>query len=68
MPSAIAWAGLRTFTGVPRSTMCPRVGCSSPNNADATAFRKLFADAQPITFRYGYPDNKSHGHIVVTRR
>jgi len=39
-----------------------------PNNADATAFHKLFANAQPISFRYGYPDNKSHGHIVVTHR
>ncbi len=38
------------------------------NNADATAFHNLFKGAQPITFRYGYPDNKSHGHIVVTRK
>ena len=22
----------------------------------------------PISFRYGYPDNKSHGHIVVTHK
>jgi hypothetical protein len=38
------------------------------NNADATAFHELFKTATPITFRYGYPDNKSHGHIVVTRK
>lgn len=38
------------------------------NNADATAFHNLFKGAQPITFRYGYPDNKSHGHIVVTHK
>ncbi|MBX3209483.1 MAG: hypothetical protein KF764_30900 [Labilithrix sp.] len=38
------------------------------NNADAKAFQDLFKTATPIAFRYGYPDNKSHGHIVVTRR
>jgi hypothetical protein len=38
------------------------------NNADATAFHELFKTAKPITFRYGYPDNKSHGHIVVTHK
>jgi hypothetical protein len=38
------------------------------NNQDAQAFHDLFKNAQPITFRYGYPDNKSHGHIVVTRK
>jgi hypothetical protein len=38
------------------------------NNADATAFHNLFKGAQPISFRYGYPDNKSHGHIVVTHK
>lgn len=38
------------------------------NNADATAFHELFKTATPISFRYGYPDNKSHGHIVVTRK
>lgn len=38
------------------------------NNADATAFHDAFKTAKPITFRYGYPDNKSHGHIVVTHK
>jgi hypothetical protein len=38
------------------------------NNTDAQAFHDLFKSATPITFRYGYPDNKSHGHIVVTRK
>ncbi len=38
------------------------------NNNDAQAFHELFKNATPITFRYGYPDNKSHGHIVVTRK
>lgn len=38
------------------------------NNADAKAFHDLFKTATPITFRYGYPDNKSHGHIVVTHK
>lgn len=38
------------------------------NNVDAKAFHELFKTATPITFRYGYPDNKSHGHIVVTRK
>lgn len=40
----------------------------NPRNADATAFRDLFRGNAPIPFRYGYPDNRSHGHIVVTRR
>jgi hypothetical protein len=38
------------------------------NNADAKAFHELFKTATPITFRFGYPDNKSHGHIVVTHK
>ncbi len=38
------------------------------NNRDAKAFRDLFRDHEPIAFRYGYPDNRSHGHIVVTRK
>jgi hypothetical protein len=38
------------------------------NPTDATAFKELFKTATPISFRYGYPDNKSHGHIVVTRK
>ena len=35
---------------------------------DAKAFHEMFKTATPIAFRYGYPDNKSHGHIVVTRK
>lgn len=38
------------------------------NNNDMMAFINAFKTAQPISFRYGYPDNKSHGHIVVTRK
>jgi hypothetical protein len=38
------------------------------NNADAKAVQDLFKTATPITFRYGYPDDKSHGHIVVTHK
>jgi hypothetical protein len=38
------------------------------NNADAKAFHDMFKTATPISFRYGYPDNKSHGHIVVTHK
>ena len=38
------------------------------NNKDATDFHEKFKGATPITFRYGYPDNKSHGHIVVTHK
>jgi len=38
------------------------------NNTDAQAFHDMFKTATPITFRYGYPDNKSHGHIVVTHK
>jgi hypothetical protein len=38
------------------------------NNADAKAFHELFKTATPISFRYGYPDNRSHGHIVVTHK
>lgn len=38
------------------------------NNKDATDFHEKFKGSAPITFRYGYPDNKSHGHIVVTRK
>ncbi|OJY29576.1 MAG: hypothetical protein BGO98_47925 [Myxococcales bacterium 68-20] len=38
------------------------------NNADAKAYSDLFKTATPISFRYGYPDDKSRGHIVVTRK
>jgi hypothetical protein len=38
------------------------------NNGDMTAFINMFKGSAPIPFRYGYPDNHSHGHIVVTRK
>lgn len=38
------------------------------NNEDARAFREMFKNGTALPFRYGYPDNKSHGHIVVTRK
>jgi hypothetical protein len=38
------------------------------NNDDAKAFHELFKSSSAISFRYGYPDNRSHGHIVVTRK
>jgi len=43
-------------------------GAVDPKNAED--LRKLFL-ANPhtdITFRYGYPDQASHGHILVTRK
>ena len=31
-------------------------------------FQKLWAEhAQPLTFRFGYPDNASHDHLMITR-
>jgi hypothetical protein len=38
------------------------------NNKDMNDFHEKFKGSAPITFRYGYPDNKSHGHIVVTHK
>ena len=38
------------------------------NNKDASDFHEKFKGNAPISFRYGYPDNKSHGHIVVTHK
>jgi hypothetical protein len=38
------------------------------NNDDAKAFHEMFKGGTALPFRYGYPDNKSHGHIVVTRK
>lgn len=38
------------------------------NNADAKAFQELYKGGTALPFRYGYPDNKSHGHILVTRK
>jgi hypothetical protein len=38
------------------------------NNKDMLEFHEKFKGSAPIAFRYGYPDNKSHGHIVVTHK
>lgn len=38
------------------------------NNKDMNEFHEKFKGNAPINFRYGYPDNKSHGHIVVTHK
>jgi hypothetical protein len=38
------------------------------NNKDMNEFHDKFKGNAPIAFRYGYPDNKSHGHIVVTHK
>lgn len=38
------------------------------NNRDATDFKELFKGHEAISFRYGYPDNRGHGHIVVTKK
>jgi hypothetical protein len=38
------------------------------NNKDVNEFHEKFKGNAPINFRYGYPDNKSHGHIVVTHK
>lgn len=38
------------------------------NNEDAKAFKELYKGGTPLSFRYGYPDNHSHGHILVTRK
>lgn len=40
------------------------------NNKDIEAFKKLFKDnpQHDLPFRYGYPDNKSHGHMVITHK
>jgi len=40
----------------------------SVNNRDMLDFHAKFKNNAPIAFRYGYPDNRSHGHIVVTRK
>jgi len=32
-------------------------------------FRKLWAEkAQPLAFRFGYPDASNHDHLLITRR
>jgi hypothetical protein len=40
------------------------------NNRDIEAFKKLFKEnpQRALPFRYGYPDNKSHGHMVITHK
>lgn len=38
------------------------------NSRDMNDFHDAFKGSAPIAFRYGYPDNKSHGHIVVTHK
>lgn len=37
---------------------------------DGAEMKKLWADepAQPLDFRYGYPDSAHHSHMMVTRR
>lgn len=40
------------------------------NYKDVIDFKKLFKDnpQHELPFRYGYPDNQSHGHMVITRK
>jgi hypothetical protein len=40
------------------------------NPPDIAAFIKLFKEnpQRELPFRYGYPDNQSHGHMVITRK
>lgn len=38
------------------------------NNRDAVDLKVRFAGNAPLPFRYGYPDAKSQGHLIVTRR
>ncbi len=38
------------------------------NNKDMLEFHEKFKGNAPLAFRYGYPDNKSHGHILVTHK
>lgn len=40
----------------------------SVNGRDSGDFKALFKGHDPISFRYGYPDTHSHGHIVVTKK
>ena len=38
-------------------------------NRPTDAFKKLWADeAQPLGFRFGYPDSTGHDHLLITRR
>ena len=38
-------------------------------NRPTDAFKKLWADeAQPLAFRFGYPDSTGHDHLLITRR
>ena len=41
------------------------LGGSAVHNAD---FRKLWAKAEPLTFRYGYLDKKLQKHLLVTQK
>lgn len=41
------------------------LGGSATHNAD---FRKLWAKAEPLTFRYGYLDKKLQKHLLVTQK
>ncbi len=41
------------------------LGGSAEHNAD---FRKLWAKAEPLEFRYGYVDKKLQKHLLVTRK
>ncbi|MBX3185550.1 MAG: hypothetical protein KF819_00990 [Labilithrix sp.] len=38
------------------------------NNRDMNDFIALFKGSAALPFRYGYPDAKSHGHMVVTHK
>lgn len=40
----------------------------SVNGRDSADFKELFKGHDPISFRYGYPDQHAHGHIVVTKK
>jgi hypothetical protein len=38
-------------------------------NRPTEVFKKLWADgADPLTFRFGYPDSAGHDHLLITRR
>lgn len=41
------------------------LGANAAHNAD---FRKLWKDARPLEFRYGYLDKSSHFHMLITRK
>ncbi len=38
-------------------------------NHPTDVFKKLWTDgAEPLTFRFGYPDSSGHDHLMITRR